>query len=79
MDLIIILGMIFLGLLGVSFIAGGAWLGREPFICPNCGHSFYAKWYQLMFYKRYTIRAFNQARLKCPKCKVRDMCTTKRL
>ncbi|MDP4145317.1 MAG: hypothetical protein Q8936_12675 [Bacillota bacterium] len=37
------------------------------FKCPNCGHSFKAKEYQLMF----TVHASTKHYIKCPKCKKR--------
>ena len=68
--IVFIFGFIFLG-----FVIGGSVLAGEPFACPNCGYHFYAKWYQLIFGQGYTIRAFGQAKIKCPKCKIRDMCS----
>ena len=73
--LIFIFFVVFIGLLTLRQLIGGAMLRGELFACPNCGHRFYAKWYQLMFRsQRYTVHMFNQARIKCPKCKIRDMC-----
>jgi len=69
--IVFVLGFIFLGL-----VIRGSVLAGEHFACPNCGHHFYAKWYQLIFGQRYTIHAFGQARIKCPKCKMRDMCSS---
>ena len=46
----------------------------EPFACPNCGHRFKVKmrqaWYRLPSY--YLANGF---RVKCPKCKKKDVCT----
>ena len=76
MFLVVLLVIVFvLGLIFLSLVIGCSILAGEPFACPNCGHQFYAKWYQLIFGQRYTIRAFDQARIKCPKCKIRDMCS----
>ena len=46
----------------------------EPFVCTNCGHRFKMKmhrvWYRLPSY--YLVNGF---RVKCPKCKKKDICT----
>ena len=47
---------------------------EKPFVCPNCGSEFHKKWYHLLFHRYNTIRAFGKANLKCPHCKVTDMC-----
>jgi len=46
---------------------------EDPFVCPNCGYIFYVKWHKLYFTWG-TIMTSNKARLKCPKCKQKDMC-----
>lgn len=51
-------------------------LSDDLFVCPNCGHSFHVKWYHLIF-KLFTIYAYNQAKLRCPNCKIKDMCSKK--
>ena len=66
--IVIILGIPFL-----RFAARGAHLAENRFACPNCGHHFYAKWYQVMFAGG-MIHLYNYAKLKCPKCKVTDAC-----
>ncbi len=48
-------------------------IADKPFKCPNCGHRFYVKWYQ-MFFKRMTVYTYKNARLKCPACGITDMC-----
>ena len=47
---------------------------EKPFACPNCGHIFYVKWYNLIL-KETVILMRDKAPLKCPKCKMRDMCS----
>jgi len=75
MGLFIIIGIgLILGFIFFGLVIRGSVLAGEPFACPNCGYHFYAKWYQLIFGQGYTIRAFGQARIKCPKCKILDMC-----
>ena len=46
----------------------------QPFVCPNCGKSFYAKWYHLWFLRGFTVSLKNKANLRCPHCKKWDMC-----
>lgn len=46
----------------------------KPFICPNFGHKFYARWYQMWFFKRNSVYLCKSAKLKCPKCGITDMC-----
>lgn len=48
-------------------------LSEDIFVCPNCGHQFYVKWYKL-YYASFSIYAYNKALLKCPKCGIKDMC-----
>jgi len=40
----------------------------KPFVCPNCGHRFYAK------LNRLRPASENKALLKCPNCGKRDLC-----
>ena len=48
-------------------------ISDTPFVCPNCGKSFYVKWYQLTFkLPKYYI--YNSIECKCPHCKQVDMC-----
>lgn len=49
-------------------------LAEEPFVCPNCGHRFYVKWYKLIFEEQF-VHTRNKAPLRCPKCKIKDMCS----
>ncbi len=46
----------------------------KPFACPNCGAKFNARWYQLLF-KTGSVYTYGAARLKCPVCRQRDMCS----
>lgn len=48
---------------------------KEPFVCPNCGRHFHAKWYQLYFFKTTSVHLYNTAKLKCPGCGKKDHCT----
>ena len=66
--------VIILGIPFFRFAMRGALLASNRFACPNCGHHFYAKWYQLMFAGG-TVYAFNYAKVKCPKCKISDSCS----
>ena len=47
---------------------------ETPFVCPNCGKTFYAKWYHLYFGRNVTLEMVKKVKLKCPHCKERDMC-----
>ena len=49
-------------------------LADKPFVCPNCGHRFYVKWYQLIF-RQFSVYTYNKANFKCPCCKMHDMCS----
>ena len=49
-------------------------MAEKPFVCPNCGHRIYVKWYKLIF-KEFSIHVNNNVLLKCPKCKIKDMCS----
>ena len=44
------------------------------YVCPHCGNSFQAKWYQMLFGRAETSTSMGWARLKCPFCKVTDAC-----
>lgn len=46
----------------------------RPFVCPNCGHEFYTRWYRLWFLREWTMVACKKAKLKCPSCGEKDMC-----
>lgn len=47
---------------------------ERTFACPNCGARFNVKWYQ-MIYKSNSVYTYNAARLKCPACHIKDMCS----
>ncbi len=47
---------------------------EKTFACPNCGARFNAKWYQ-MLYKVKTVYVYNEAHLRCPVCRKKDMCS----
>ena len=47
---------------------------EKPFVCPNCGEIFSVRWQNLWWYRNYTLIMNGKAKLKCPKCKVSDMC-----
>lgn len=49
-------------------------LASDPFACPNCGHVFYVKWFKLYFTWG-TALMYGKAKLKCPRCKQKDMCS----
>ena len=46
---------------------------EKTYVCPNCGHRFQPKWYQLM-YGIGTAYAYDCAKLRCPACHKWDMC-----
>ena len=46
----------------------------EPFACPNCGAHFYAKWYHYFSWSFGPFLHNKSMKMKCPKCKERDMC-----
>lgn len=79
MEWIIGAGLAFIGMLPRFLIRWslGSLVCREitdkPFFCPNCGHKFYVKWYQ-MWFKQNSVYVWKSAKLKCPNCKVTDMC-----
>ncbi len=47
---------------------------EKTFVCPSCGARFNVKWYQ-MIYKYITVYTYNAARLRCPVCHKKDMCS----
>ncbi len=47
---------------------------EKTFVCPNCGAKFKIHWYQII-YKRNSVYMYNAARLKCPVCHQKDMCS----
>lgn len=47
---------------------------ETPFVCPNCGEVFYAKWYQLLWGRAWTLTMHGNAKLKCPRCGKTDLC-----
>ena len=71
---VLIVIVVILGIPFIRFAIRGSSEASNRFVCPNCGHHFYAKWYQLMFAGG-TIHAFNCAKVKCPKCKITDLCS----
>ena len=48
-------------------------ISKKRFVCPNCGHVFYAKKTQI-FFRQATFYMTERVKLKCPKCKKKDMC-----
>lgn len=46
----------------------------KTFVCPNCGARFNVKWYQMIL-KYNTVYTYNAARLRCPVCREKDMCS----
>ena len=67
----LILGVIRL-CLKVKLFHGEAY--NKTFACPHCSARFKAKWYQLIF-KTESVYTYNAARLKCPVCHKKDMCS----
>lgn len=59
------------GLLSVSRLKEYA---KKPFVCPNCGSTFFRKWYHLWFNRENTLIMIEKAKLKCPRCKQTDLC-----
>ena len=50
-------------------------IASKPFVCPNCGQEFYAKWRRLWFKGAGLLtNTTNKAQLKCPHCKETDAC-----
>ncbi len=47
---------------------------ERTFVCPNCGARFRVEWYR-MIYKSTAVYTYNAARLKCPVCHKKDMCS----
>ena len=47
---------------------------ETPFVCPNCGEVFYAKWYQLWWGRGWSLTMQGKAKLKCPHCGETDLC-----
>jgi len=66
--------IVILGIPFIRFAIRGAELATNRFACPNCGHHFYAKWYQLILAGG-AIYAFHYANVRCPKCKTKDSCS----
>ena len=47
---------------------------KKPFVCPNCGERFYAKWYSFCFFQWERFDCNKTLKLKCPHCKKTDVC-----
>ena len=52
---------------------GGSVLAKNTYACPNCGHLFKKKWYQMML----SLHINDNRWLKCPSCKKKDWCSKK--
>ncbi len=50
---------------------------ENTYICPNCGAHFKVRWYQII-YKWNSVYMYNAAKLKCPNCHEKDMCSVDR-
>ncbi len=48
------------------------------FVCPNCNYVFQVKWYNCI-YGKYTYYTYGKMNLRCPSCKIKDMCSSKRI
>ena len=46
---------------------------EKPFVCPNCGHVFSVKLFQMPL-RLHSYMASESILVKCPKCKTRDHC-----
>lgn len=58
-----------------NLVIGGIINSKEPYACPNCGHIFKKKWYNLMFKPGPMVRdGSGELRLKCPSCNKVDFC-----
>ena len=69
------LAMIAMVIWGIIFIA----LSKnddERFACPNCGHHFNRTFWNTLCSEFDTLRHPKVNYLKCPKCKVRDECSS---
>lgn len=67
--------LVIAGILFILFrrnILTGIRLAKNTFACPNCGHHFKIKWYNLIFAPS---TFWEKAYVKCPKCHIRDTCT----
>lgn len=71
--LVIIIPPIFFVLKNLPHIYEMLEILETPFVCPNCGHSFILKWYQV-WYKFPSFYLLNGLKHKCPKCKQTDIC-----
>lgn len=61
--------------LTITLVIGGIINSKEPYACPNCGHVFTKRWYNLMLKSGPMVRSGNgELRLKCPSCKKVDFC-----
>lgn len=50
-------------------------IAEKPFVCPNCGSEFHAKWHHLFFFSHgLSLSVTNKVQLKCPHCKETDAC-----
>ena len=47
---------------------------EKTYVCPNCGHRFRPKWYQMLLGVG-TAYAYDCAKLRCPACHKWDMCS----
>ena len=47
---------------------------EKTFVCPSCGARFSPKWYHLVLQVN-SVYAFNEAKLKCPVCHKKDICS----
>lgn len=62
-------------LIGHETVAAYREIASKPFVCPNCGQEFYAKWRRLWFKGAGLLyHSSNKAQLKCSHCKVTDAC-----
>ena len=48
-------------------------ISEKPFVCPNCGHVFSVKFFQMPFLLHSYVLS-ETILVKCPKCKTRDHC-----
>ena len=49
-------------------------IADSPFKCPNCDEEFKVSWARIMFTPNVSLVFNKRMRLKCPHCKMTDMC-----
>lgn len=72
---LVVISIMSLAVLLLTLVIGGLINSKRPYACPNCGHIFTRKWYNLVFKFGPIVKEGNgELRLKCPKCAKTDFC-----